>query len=80
MSYVEIPHHRLLPRTIIDEYKRGFGSEVTNTDLPEELLADLEYYTERPHMLSQFVVKKWFEQGLLNGYAEHRNLELVNRR
>ena len=80
MSYKEIPHHRLLPRTILDEYKRGFGLPMNKEDLPDQLLTDFDYYTDKPHMLSQFIVKKWFENGLLDSYEEHRNLELVNRR
>ncbi len=80
MSYQEIPNHRLLPRTILDQYSQGYGKSINKEELPTELLIDLDYYNEKPHMLSQFVVKKWFEQGLLDSYEEHRNLELVNRR
>jgi hypothetical protein len=80
MSYKEIPNHRLLPRTVIEQYCNGLGYQEDKDSYPLELIADYEYYTEKPHMLSQYVVKKWYEQGLLNSYAEHANLELVNRR
>ena len=82
MSYIEVPTHRILPRTIIEQYSYGLGHSIEKDSYPADLVSDFEYYTEKPHMLSQYVVEKWYQQGLLNGYNEHANLELelVNRR
>lgn len=71
MAYQELEQHRILPRTLIDYYFQGYKDKAFEHGLnnggeptcPEKLLAETAYFSKSPHMLANWILKKWYDEG-----------------
>jgi hypothetical protein len=82
MAYEKLEQHRILPRALYDSYTSGYtdgshinGHKLTANEYPALLTEEFQFYSQSPHQLAEWMLKKWYEEGF--NYAQRDNEQSI---
>ena len=82
MAYEKLEQHRILPRALYDSYASGYtdGSHInvhklTANEYPDLLTEEFQFYSQSPHQLAEWMLKKWYDEGF--NYAQQYNEQSI---